>query len=562
MRLLRQFTRNPQNRRAVHGAPTRQRDPGIVRFAVLLLVAMLPVGLSSQPQPSLSSTGTPDAMKLYQAGLALVAKPDLDEAIRTFEKAIELEPRNPALLDAEGAAYSLRGDLPNARDYFLASLRVDPAFAPARKNLGITLFGLGQYDEAAGQFRALPAFNGQQQAIASLFLGMIAEKKADYSQAATLLGKSGPILYEYPEGVLSLARVDYELKNFRLARQTLDRLDGLKGTTGAQYLAAADLRSRLGDQNKAFANLNKAGESRLSRADIDFTRAALLAQMNRHDEAQSLLENLASTRPRADVFLLLAQIAQKRGDIALAMKSLKQAADLDPNNEESYLEFSALCADHGNDPLALEAANIGLDHLPNSYRLLVQKGAVLEKLGHLDAAEETLRQAADLQKNNSLALLSLAIVEAHAGKLQEAENTLAGAIRDSPSDYYMHYYRGTILLKLMGSGSSDSELRTKAVHSFEQAIRLNPTYADSYYQLSTLYIPANSPLAEHALLKCLQLDSMHEPAEYALARLYVATGRKAKGQELLARFKTQLRSEELNQQKQLKIDPVESTSTN
>jgi len=95
------------------------------------------------------------------------------------------------------------------------------------------------------------------------------------------------------------------------------------------------------------------------------------------------------------------------------------------------------------------------------------------------------------------------------------------------------------------------------MRSLEESIRLNPNYADSYYQLSELYLPTESKLTEEALQKCLRLNPSHLPAQYSLARLYVRTGRKEQGQALLARFKTQQSSEELQQQKQLRIEIVQ-----
>jgi len=65
-------------------------------------------------------------------------------------------------------------------------------------------------------------------------------------------------------------------------------------------------------------------------------------------------------------------------------------------------------------------------------------------------------------------------------------------------------------------------------------------------------------LAEQALQRCLKLDPNHIPAQYALARLYLRTGRKEQGQALLARLKTQQRAEELQQQRQLRIDVAQN----
>ena len=146
------------------------------------------------------------------------------------------------------------------------------------------------------------------------------------------------------------------------------------------------------------------------------------------------------------------------------------------------------------------------------------------------------------------------MVQAHGGHPEEAEKTLASAIQQFPDNFYMYYFQGKLLLNFVNSNGATNDLRESAKRSLEKAIQLNPDYADSYYQLSNVYLTSAPARAERALHKCLQLDPNHIPAQYSLARLYVRTGRKAQGEALLARFKTQQRSEELQQQKQLRIE--------
>jgi len=169
----------------------------------------------------------------------------------------------------------------------------------------------------------------------------------------------------------------------------------------------------------------------------------------------------------------------------------------------------------------------------------------------------TLRKAIGMQRDNSVALLSLAVVQAHSGRPDEAEQTLGTGIRQFPDNYYMHYFQGKLLMQATTGEPGVPDLNG-ARRSFEESIRLNPDYADSYYQLSNLYIADTPKLAEQALQKCLKLDPNHIPAQYALARLYLRTGRKEQGQALLARLKTQQRSEELQQQRQLRIDVAQN----
>jgi tetratricopeptide (TPR) repeat protein len=481
----------------------------------------------------------------------------MDEAIARFEKGLEIDRGNAALLDATGAAFSLKGDFERAKEYFLEGLQVDPGFVPARKNLAITYFNMGQYSLAATELQTLKNSSPASSQIANLFLGMIAEKNADYVQAVSLLEQSGTLLNRYPEALLALANSEAQLKHARRAQIALGNIENLSGMTASQYLKAAELHTRLREYPQALADLDKARakDSQLQR--LDYERAVVLDQMNRPQEALAVLKELVAKNPDSDSLNLLAHVAQKSGDFGLVLQSLRQAAKLDPTREDNYLDFSTICADYGNYPLALEAANVGLEHIPNSYRLLVQRGVVLENLGRLDEAEETLRNAVQLQKDNSVALLSLAIVQTHANQLQDAETTLTSALESFPDNYYMHYHLGKILVQLQEINAAEPGLGAKAKHAFLQAIRFNPSYADSYFQLSKLYLKESPKLAEQNLLTCLRLDPSHAPAEYTLARLYLSTGRRAAGQALIDRFESQQQAEKLKEQQKPRIESAQ-----
>jgi tetratricopeptide (TPR) repeat protein len=526
-------------------------------FVCLGFAALFPWSLHSQTVTHHQAAQSANVIRTYRAGLALAEGGKLDAAIAAFKQALESDPLNRSLLDATGAAYSLKGDFEQAEQYFLQCLNVDPGFVPARKNLAIDYFSLGRYELAAAEFQKLTGVSPSSRPLANLFLGMIAERNADDARAATLLNGSGALLRRYPNAVLSLAEAQFHLKHFQRVQVTLDRFDTSQGITAAQYLKAAELYSQLGENKKAMAELDKATAKDGRLQAVAYRRAAVLEQMSRSREALAILSSLAGESPNGDTLNLLARVAQETGDLKLALDSLRQAAKLDPTREDNYLDFSTICADYGNYPLALEATSVGLDHIPNSYRLLVQKGVVLENLGRIDEAEEALRTAGQLQKDNSVALLSLAIVQTHAGQLQDAKNTLSSALVAFPDNYYMHYHLGKILVQLQENNPNDDDLSTQAKHAFQQAIRCNPSYADSYYQLSKLYLRESPKLAEENLVKCLRLDPHHKPAEYTLARLYLSTGRRAAGQALVDRFERQQQADKLKESQQPRIEAAE-----
>jgi tetratricopeptide (TPR) repeat protein len=515
-------------------------------------------GIQPLANPGDQQSNLSESQQTYRAGMSLVQQNRLDEAISTFQNGLAGDSGNAVLLDAIGAAYSIQGNFEHANEFFLRSLQVAPQFIPARKNLAINYFNLGQYDLAAAEFAKLKTLPGAPIPTTNLFLGMIAAEKGDYLGALALSEQAGPLLYTYPRALLSFAAAAIHVKQQHRAESALRAFESIPGITASQFMKAGELYQALGENEKALANFDKARALDPNLDGLAYGRAALLDQMNRSQEALAILKDLATTRPDSSALNLLAHVAEKNREFALAMDSLRQAARLDPSREENYLDFSTICADYGNYSLALQAADIGLDHIPTSYRLLVQKGVVLDNLGRVDEAETILESASQLQKDNSVALLSLAIVQTHAGQLQQAESTLQAALRDFPDNYYMHYQLGKVLVQLEEAGKDDPTMPARTQQAFKQAIRLNPSFADSYYQLAKLTLRETPAVAERNLVTCLRLNPDHAPAEYMLARLYLSTGRRAAGQTMIDRFEKLQQAAKLKEQQEPKINPAQN----
>jgi tetratricopeptide (TPR) repeat protein len=502
----------------------------------LLLILAFAGPLRSQAPVTTNPKVKPEGQIYYSDGMQLVRQGHIDDAIRVFQEGLTHDPQDPVMLDATGAAYMLKGDLVQAPEYLLACLRINPGFIPARKNLAIAYFDAGQYDLSAAEFQKLAKIPGPTQQVANLFLGMISEKKGQYDSAVSFFARSGPLLHQYPEALLSSANAECQLKHTEKAGATLKALAKTPGLTAPQHLKISQLYSVIGEDELALAEVEKAKQEDSGLKGLEYQDALTLDHVGRSQEALEILKDAATRNPDADTLNLLSHVARENNEFALALDSLREAAKLAPEKEENYLDFSTFCADYGNNQLALEAANVGLQNLPNSYRLLVQKAVVLESLGRLGEAEDTLRKAGEQQKDNSLALLCLSIVQTHAGKLQDAEATLTSALRQFPNNYYMHYHLGIVLVEIQGGMPPNPELQTRAEHAFREAIRLNPAFADSYYQLAKLYSDKSPKLEEQNLVACLRADPNHASAEYKLARLYLSTGRQAQAQALIDRF--------------------------
>jgi tetratricopeptide (TPR) repeat protein len=511
-----------------------------VWVGLYLVLLVLPV-VWAQSAPVSSTSSESEAAKAFRLGMSLVKAGRRDEAIAAFKNGLVTDPQSVVLLNVIGATYSLMGDFAQAESYLLKCLQTDPAFVPARKNLAISYFNSGKYDLAITEFERLINTPGDARSAALLFLGIIAEKQGNFSKSASLLGESGEVVHQYPQALLSFAHSLFELKQAQKGDAVLKRLDAMSGVAASEYFKAGLLYSKQRQYRQALAEFERADKVDTGLSGLAYQRAVVLDRLDRSEEALQVLKGLTSIRPDADSLNLLADLARKNNDLNLAIQSLRQAAVLEPGREVNYLDFSTICMDYENYPLALEAADIGLAHIPGSYRLQVQKGAILEKLGRFGEAEKIVQKASGLQEDNSVALLSLAIIQTHAGELQDAINTLSSAITKFPSNSQMHYYLGVALEQTL-------ERDAKAAEAFGRAIRLNPSFADSYYHLAKLYLKKDPKLAEKNLLTCLRLDPHHLSAEYSLGRLYLQTGRRVEGRALIDAFERQQQAEKLKVQ--------------
>lgn len=502
------------------------------------------------------NSALPQSQQTYESGLALIRQGKAREASELFQQGLKQDPSNLLLLNALGGAYTLQGRDKDARQCFLAALKVNPAFTPARKNLALSYFAAGEYADAKAEFERLAA-NPESRFVADLFLGMLAEKEKQFAKAVELMESTGSLLDQQPQGIVALAHSYYELRQPDKAQLVLRRLNRLTNVSPGDYFQAGRLWFRQGQYAEALALFDKANRLAPDLAELDYYRALTLVELGQSGQALDILRRSTSHHPEARALNLLGHVAQETGDMKLAIQSFYRACQLKPEMEENYLDYSALVLDSENYPLALEILDAGLAHIPHSYRLLVQKGAVLDKLTRRREAEEVFRSAIKIQDDNRVALISLAVTQAHDHQLSDAAETLSKATERFPTDAYMRYYYGLVLVQLAERQDMKPEVAEAARREIEKATKLNPTYADAYYQLAKTYLQTDPAKAAEELEACLRLQPDHYSAEMQLGRLYQRMDRQAEGDRLLNKA---IRDKQAEKEKEERIPHMEKAN--
>lgn len=524
-------------------------------LATAFLFAAASVAYAQRPLPHPANVEEIEAQ-----GLKLVKKGRVREAIETFKQGVSIDPRNPSLLNALGASYSLLGDEGEAQSYFQKALDSDPAFLPARKNLAISYYKSGNYGSAETELQKLTA-SPEAQPLADLFLGLIAETNKQYRKAIDLLGSAGPLTSEEPESVVALAQSYYALGELPQARAALDKLPGASSLPAMARFHAGLLDCQLGRYQQAAREFAWAKQANPELAGIEYYQAFALAKANDLTGARQALNELKAD-PRATFLNDLTTFARRSGNYGVALQAIRNAGELDPKNEQNYLDFSTMCMDSESYVVALQIVNAGLSRIGPSYRLLVQKGALLDKLTADDKAQAAFRAAMSLQKENSLATLGLAITQEHAREFSAAAETLGAGIRRFPANAQMCYFQGVAYARMAETHNMNPRLMTQAKSALHQAIQINSSLGDPYCELAKLSSLTNPSASIRYFQECLLRKPHDYLAEYQLGRLYLQTKDSAQSKKYLSLAAKDRQAEKLAEERQPHVDAAGSAFGN
>jgi tetratricopeptide (TPR) repeat protein len=245
---------------------------GTLTWVVLVGAAVLLAGCkSAKPEAGVVAIPTVDpkdplaAMTLLHQGKALIGEGRVDEGIARYRAALQLQPTNPTIHNAIGAAELQRDNATKALESFNRALQYAPAYSDARNNRGAAYVRLNQLALAENDFLEVLADN------------TYANRTGVYFNLGSLyLGRGNLAAAE--ENLRKAARPSGPVDAYALLAEVLHR-------QGKTALAESTLRE----------GLNRAPE----RADLALALAELLLQEGRADEAQEMFHRVITLAPQS-----------------------------------------------------------------------------------------------------------------------------------------------------------------------------------------------------------------------------------------------------------------------
>ncbi len=516
---------------------------------------------------SLGASQTPSA---YTRAEALVKDGKFDAGIAILKDILQHDPGNLRAYNLMGIAFSSQGDLNAANQQYKKALQINPGFVPVLKNLAFNEIAERKFSEAQAHLISALKFAPNDPRIHA-DLGKIDYQKNDFASAAAHLSKAGPLLQQ--DSSLAAALVESYLQTDFLAKTVRSQ------TTTSDQQRALDLLSQI-DPARLTAQMQFRLGSILAREQffheaLPFFQSVAAKYPDSYDVAFNLAVSQIETKQFVPAITTLNQIAERGHKTAEldnllaeayegnkqtqeAINALREATQLAPNDEENYVDLAILCTDYDAFDLGLEIIEVGLTHLPNSERLIFQRGVIRAMQSKFDLAEPDFQLAAKLAPESNSIYVAMGISYMQTGDLPKAIEALHNRIRQKPNDYTLQYLLGEALIR---SGVTPGEQTfSEAKVALQKSIALNPRFAASRTDLAKLYLQENR--VDDALIqleKAREIDPKEKSAYSQLALAYKRKGNAEHAGEML-KILNQLNDEERTQNKRERVRLVKQES--
>lgn len=466
-----------------------------------------------------------------ERGLELIQAGQFDEALAFYESSLEVHPNDVKALNMIGSILCMKNDPESSLPYFQRALQRSPDFAAARKNLAMAEFELGRYEAAEENLERLLG-TPENSGLANLLLGMIASETGRHEQAIGLLKAAGELIGSQPRALVAYARSLKQVGRADQAKRVLAGARERDDLTGQDLVDAAQVAASLGMFDEALADLERAEIADSAISGLGARKVEVLVAAGRSEEALALARGFAEEAPSGALLSRVAELSEGAGDLDGAIMALRKRIQLEPKIADGYIALSEFCVRYRNPELAIDILDLGLDRIPKSYRLLVQKGITLGQGQRYDQAREAFSEAINQTADHSVALTALAVTLILSEEMSEALETLEDGVERFPDDFYMHYIYGFALDRSQAD-DMDQNKRSKAEEHLSRSIELNDRFPAAYYRLGKLLADDDMAGAIQNLEAAVRLDPELTAAKYQLGQLYLDSGRDDDGARLI-----------------------------
>jgi tetratricopeptide (TPR) repeat protein len=321
------------------------------------------------------------------------------------------------------------------------------------------------------------------------------------------------------------------------ARRTAQQLQGSLQDRDPRLLQVAALLAEHGDSAAAIPIMERVHEAFPQSWEVNYNLAAACFQTAQYDRAAEIVRPFAGPQGKADASDLLGAIEEKRGRAADAERAFQEAAAREPSNEDYCFDYGNSFVQHGKVTSAIAVFRTAVADLPRSWKLRVGLGSAYYFAADYESAAGALLEAVRLKPDSTAAWFLLGETYESAVSVQPAIETAFGSyLKSAPRDAWAYYHYGAILYqRAQASGRGGYQ---QAMLNLNQALRLNPKFAQAYFELGLIAMAeGKTEQSMAALQKAVSLEPGFAAAHYRLGLAYKRVGNETRAQQEVSRFR-------------------------
>lgn len=255
------------------------------------------------------------------------------------------------------------------------------------------------------------------------------------------------------------------------------------------------------------------------------------------DDAQADIQDLLKKEQTGELHSLLGEVLENKHEYLEAAREFQQAALMDPS-ESNIFAWGAELLRHQTLNPAVRVFGDGVARFPKSWRLQVGLGVSNYLLGHNKEAVDALCAAIDLDAKDPRPYFFLARV--HSIPREQAAEVTARFkryVKYAPRDPKARFYYAMSLLGTDGEDANGAD-KQQIKELLQEAIRLDPRYAEAHLQLGILYAAESQDRAALAeFQRAVALDPKLSVARYRLGQMLFRLGHDEAGRKQIAAWK-------------------------
>ena len=490
---------------------------GLVLCSPAFPLCNLVSDVSDAPQDDRAETHAERGLQFAKGG-------NLDSAESELRNAVALAPTNAEFLRDLGTVLAMEKKLEESTSLLQRALKIDAHDLAARRYVAANLWQLQRYAEARENLRVLlDAAPGDAQGL--LLLGMVAENSGDYATAAKALTSVPALVRAQPESIAALAKSYYHLGETQKARAWLKELQSLRAGV-PPVLLGVQIAEEMKDYEMAETLLISLQASDADQTEVNYRLALVKFHAKQFDGSRQILQRLLDEGHKTGAIeRLLAACygAQKRPDDAI--QALREAIQLEPANEASYLDLGNMLMAERRLTQASELARRMANAFPESSGVLLLKGSIELAMNDYTGAVSSFTRATQLEPGNANAAIGLARAQNGAGMPEQAKAILGSAIERFPEKAAFELEMARVLLKEAETGDNAAEAKAEGL--LKSAVARDDTLADAHYELGELALRRDQAAkAVPHLRKAAKLAPASARIHFALSRAYRQLGRR------------------------------------